>query len=368
MFSLFKKNKTFRSVLAAFALSTTGASVAPAATGPGDKTSPQVTQVSAQNERSKLFGWIKKFLPISEGDMPCAYSDKGFMTAGCGVRFGGFSNLDELEALRVIPKKGCTFSIKKRAYLSKMANANWDLPQTRTLFPEVERVEKIKLKNCGTQCPKSNDEAWGGNLILMPKKTLDAMNTCAVNFYIQKALEFHPNLFQLPLPDQIVVVDVIYNYGHNGYAKKGTSPKFKKAVRDGNLEEIREQCNTGSARRDCIRKTLADIPLVMRKPAMTKFLLTKTVKSNAIALYSKIIGETGFWSEIDLLSGKVCNGQTMTQTIRSGVQKPTNVQNPAKQVKPAPRVNKKKVKYLRRALSRPALPQTRKAPAGKSIN
>lgn len=312
-----KKNKTVRTVLAAAALSGAGM---PAVSVAAEKPIPKSVQ-SVTNGCSCLLEKYMGICPILEGDLPYCYNDKGVMAGGCGVRFKGFSALNELEAVKVTPKKGCLLPLDKCAKLTQIADANWDSPTTLLKFPEIESFQKIKLKDCSGDCPNPGDKTWDKGLILIPTNTKNEMNRCAADFFIKKAWKSHPNLFQLPLPTQIVIVDVIYNLGDVRYDRKGEYPKFKEAIIGRDLQKIKEQCGTGNARRDCARKGIASISVLAQKPNMTKDLLIKTIKDDTIKEKPSFVGEKEFWRQIGILS------EDLFSKVKKTEEKGTNVQS-----------------------------------------
>ena len=134
MFSSLKKSKTLRSLLGAAALFAAGApSVAESVPKPESK----ITQTVP--DKCQLLA--KEYRPLCEqleGNFPyCYYGKTGKVTVGCGVHVKDFKDLQTLAVLKVTPKKGKTFSLDDKARLSQIANANWQNPETKKLFPEV---------------------------------------------------------------------------------------------------------------------------------------------------------------------------------------------------------------------------------------
>ena len=259
MFESLKKSKTLRSLLGATALFMAGApSVAEAAPKAPQKMT-QSTEIGLGNLKDSLLPLLEQ----TEGNYPyCYYGKTGSITVGCGVHMGDFSSLQNLTVLKVTPKKGCSFSLDQRKRLSKMADANWGIAATKKLFPEVEKVEMIKLKDCAGACPKNTDKKWGAQIFLMPTRTLKRINQEAIDFYVKKAYQYHPNLLRLPPSARLVVVDLMYNLGYGKYREE--YPKFQEAVRKLNLTAMKEECGSSNKRRDAIRKYLMDSALLVK--------------------------------------------------------------------------------------------------------
>lgn len=260
MFSSIKKSKTLRSLLAAASFFVAGA---PSVTVAAPKTPTKITQV-AKPDCTTLIQSYRPLCEQLEGNFPyCYYGKTGAVTAGCGVHIRDFPALDNSVALKLIPKKGNVFLLENKKRLFQMANADWNSVLTKTAFPEVERVEKIKLKDCTGDCPQNTDEFWDGQLFLLPKQTLDKMNEYAIDFYAQKAAELHPNLFQFMPSAQMVIVDLLYNLGTNKYLDQFI--RFKKAVRNKDLSKMKDECGTSNFRRDTIRKKLIESASLVNK-------------------------------------------------------------------------------------------------------
>ena len=260
MFSSLKKNKTLRSLLGAATLFMAGApSVVEAAP-------MKAPQKMAQNVVIGLDNLTDSCLPLfeqAEGNYPyCYYGKTGSMIVGCGVHLKDFSELKNLTVLKITPKKGSSISLKQQERLIKMANANWGAAATKAMFPEVEKVETIKVENCVGACPKNTDKKWDKPLFLMPQRTLKKINQEAADFYVKKAYQCHPNLLKLPPSARLVVVDLMYNLGYNKYLAE--YPKFQAAVKTLNLTAMKKECGASNERRDAIRRYLMDSAILAK--------------------------------------------------------------------------------------------------------
>ena len=187
-----KTKKSLRSVLASMSLFMVGARMTTQASP--DKAPAPITHRSI-SESEKL---TQMYMPVCqqlEGNIDFCYKDKQAAAIGCGVHFKDFSELDNLPVVKITPKKGKTLNLDPKR-LQQIAVSDWRNPNTHLLFPEVESVERTKLKKCDGQFPKPNATTWDQDLFWIPKVTLDKANRCAADFCVKKAIEIHPNLFQ----------------------------------------------------------------------------------------------------------------------------------------------------------------------------
>lgn len=248
-----KTKRSLRSILAGMSLFMAGA---PAMVEAAPQKAPTPISQRAETSRAKLINLYRPLCEQLEGNLPFCYNDNGAVTLGCGVHFKDHKSLENLTAIKISLKNGKSLSLRKIKYLNKMANADWKNPKTLASFPEVAKVQIVKLKDCKGTFPKPNNKKWEKDLFLIPQTTLNTVNNFATNFCIQKAQEIHPNLYQMAPSAQLVVLDLIYNLGHNKY--KDTYPKFQKAIRTQNFKQAQKECKTGNKRRDTVRSLLMD--------------------------------------------------------------------------------------------------------------
>ena len=303
MFSALKeklrKNSSLRSVLAAAALFTAGA---PTVAEAAPKDPQKITQTSTK-EADKL---VASYIPLCvqlEGNLPYCYKDKDVVTAGAGVHLKDYSAAlaTDLKAIKLTLKKGTVVNLEKVSRLRQMADANWNLAKTYKQFPEVEKVQKIKLKDCVGECPKATDKTWDKeNLIVLPSQVLTALNKEAACFCVKKAQEYHPKLFQLPPSARLVIVDLIYNLGHKKYFDD--YPKFKTAVQKADLAGMKNECKTKNNRRDTIRECLIDSAILLSNDSnMTLKNLLKKIRVPVVKKAPKLSPnrEKSLWKELD---------------------------------------------------------------------
>ena len=297
MFSVLKKNKTLRSLLGAASLFMAGA---PSTVEAAPKPAPSITQ-TVKADRDSLVQSYRPLCEILEGNLPyCYYGKTGNVTVGCGVHVKDFSGVQNLTALKITPKK--KFNLDKKERLLQMANANWKEPKTYGLFPEVEKVEYVKVEDCQGECPKSTATNWDKSLFLMPSDTLKSINDAAIHFHVQNAYECHPNLSQLPPSLRMVVVDLIYNLGKTKYQR--TYPKFQGAIRGTDLWVALRECKTNNARRDNAKQILIDSALLsearcLKKSAPDVCQELRTIMGKKKSVCMKPQQEKCFWTLVD---------------------------------------------------------------------
>lgn len=316
MFSSLKKNKTLRSLLGATALFMAG-------TPQVVEAAPKAPQKAAQTVQSVTDCLVTEYMPLCaqlEGNLPYCYKDKGVVTAGAGVHLKDYAGLGNLEAVKLTLKKGTVFNLEKLTRLRKMADADWKDPKIAALFPEVAKVEKIKLENCSGDFPEGTDKKWDKEqLIIIPSKVSEKINRKAADFCVKKAYEYHPNLFQLPPSARLVVVDLIYNLGYEKYFNKYL--KFKAAVQSKDLATMKKECKTKNARRDTIRGCLINAALVIRKdPKITRENLLKQIRPPVVAENPKLAPalEKVLWGKLDVAATQDFNWYK-TQAVRIAV-------------------------------------------------
>ncbi|MGN0920016.1 MAG: hypothetical protein ACI4OR_04620 [Alphaproteobacteria bacterium] len=307
MFFRIKKSKTLRSLLGAAALFSAGV---PQMAQAAPKSSPKITQ-SARTAADVL---TAEYMPICaelEGNAPYCYRDKNVLTTGAGVHLKDYAGLGQLEAVKLTLKKGTVFNLKDFSRLRRMADADWKNPKTAALYPEVVKTQKIKLEKATGDFPLGTDKTWQKEqLVLVPSTVLKKINKAGADFCVNKACEYHPNLFQLSPSARLVVVDLIYNLGHNKYFD--TYPKFKAAVQKQNLKAMKEQCQTKNKRRDAIRECLIDAALLAKtNPKMTRENLLKQIRQPVVAKNPKLAPalEKTLWSKLDAVSARTFDWQ-----------------------------------------------------------
>ena len=320
MFSALKKSKTLRSLLSAAALFTAGTPVVAQA---ADKTPPK----AAKTVLTPCEQLAAAYTPVCEQleeNLPYCYLDDGVIAAGIGVHLKDFSaQLDDLVAFKLTLKEGTVLNLEKtrHAHLFKMADANWKDPKTVAYFPEVAKVEEIKLKDCAGDFPIGTAKRWDKEqFIVLPKATLSQVNKTSVDFFVQKAYQHHPNLFQLPTSAQFVVVDLVYNLGSSGYLKK--FPKFRAAVAKKDLVTMRKECETKKSdgtkdvRRNMAKKALMNAAIWGGQKRMTKSLLLPKIKKDAGQEASKYAppNEPELWKTLDIAAGQSFDWY-QTQTV-----------------------------------------------------
>ena len=303
LLSRLKKNKTLRSVLGAAALFTVGA---PTVVEAAPKPQPKITQ--AAFDKCQLLA--EEYRPLCEqleGNLPyCYYGKTGKVTVGCGVHVKDFKSVQNLTALKVIPKKGKKLSLDNLNRLNQIANANWQDP--RTQFDEVEKVEIVRVKDCVGKCPKNTDEKWGKSLFLMPRKTLNKINETAIQFHVKNAYENHPNLFSLSPSLQLVTVDLIYNLGYQKY--KADFPKFQEAVRKNDLWQAKKESGIkDNPRRTDAHSILIDSALLcearyFKKSAQQICQDHRRISDERKLAYIKTQSEKAFWKLMDTCTQK----------------------------------------------------------------
>ena len=315
MFSKIKKSKTLRSVLGAASLFFAGA---PMTVEAAPRAPQKVTQTSVHECQSLA----RDYMPLCEqleGNVPYCYSDGGSITAGCGVHFKDFKSLENLSVLRITPKKGSIISLANKKRLIKMADADWRAVVTKAQYPEVEKVEIIKLKDCSGKCPKGSDKVWNQQLMLMPSETLRKMNLTAAEFFAQKAYEFHPNLFQVSPSVRFVVMDLIYNLGYNKYYH--SFPKFREAVRTANLQNMKNECKSKNKRRDTVRECLINSALLSSQKTTKEDLFQKN-RALVLKQNSKLgpMCEKKLWQVLDESASKDLSWCQKRISLKSFVQ------------------------------------------------
>lgn len=322
MFSSLKKNKTLRSLLSAAALFAAGA---PSVVQAAPKAPQKMTQ-SVINSCDKL---VKEYTPVCEQleeNLPYCYLDEGIVATGIGVRFKLQKGLENLTAVKLTLKDGTFLNLAKerRAYLFKMANADWKNPKTLAQFPEVKTAEEIKLKDCDGDLPVGKTKRWDKTqFIVMPKATLSKVNQSAVNSFVQKAYEKHPNLFQLPSSAQLVVVDLMYNLGTSGYLNG--FPKFRAAVAKKDLVTMKKECTTlkedkkPDVRRNMAKKSLLEAAILASQKGMTKSLLIKKVEQSEVQKAPEYgpSKEPDLWEALDKAVGSSFDWYQKQQALKA---------------------------------------------------
>ena len=272
----------------------------------GYKKKSVIEKIIAPDEIKKL---SQAYMPLCtqlEGNIPFAYQND-YPTIGCGVLFKNFEEeLGKKRAIKVSLKKGCSLTLNKKAedgslvlnreYLEKIANVDWTKSKTRTLFPEIEKVETVQLKDCNGKYPTAKTETWEKPLFLIPKETLNAANHYAAELHINKAKEIHPNLFQLPPSLRLVVVDLIYNLGDGKYKDDFTN--FKNAINQINLTLAKKECTTkNSKRRNAVRQWLIESAILANK-GLSEEKIKQALRKKAISgMYPR--EEPILWGVID---------------------------------------------------------------------
>ena len=305
MFSFLKKSKTLRSILGAATLFTAGV---PSEVEGAPKPPQKMTQ-AALKDCDLLAQEYRPLCEQLEGNLPYFYYGKtGKMTVGCGVHAKDFKAVQNLTVLKVTPKKGKKFTLNNKARLIQIANANWQDPKTKQRFPEVEKVEKIRVKNCFGKCPKNVDKLWEKPLFLMPTNTLTKINDVAIQFHVKNAYKCHPNLFSLPPSLRLVVLDLIYNLGYEKYKK--TFPKFQRAVWKNDLWQARKESSLkGNPRRtdahiiliDSARLCSAKCMQVSVQKTFDELKMRSDKRKSGCMQSSK---EVAFWATVATCTGK----------------------------------------------------------------
>ena len=305
LLSRLKKNKTLRSVLGAAALFAMGT---PSMVEAAPKTQPRITQ----NTTDKCQSLAKEYRPFCEqleGNLPyCYYGKTGKVTVGCGVHIKDFKGVQNLPVLKVTPKKGKKFALDNLDRLQKIANANWQNPESQKLFPEVEKVEKVQVKDCIEKCPKNTDKKWAKVLFLMPQETLKKINETAIQFHVQNAYKCHPNLFTLSPSLQLVTVDLIYNLGYEKY--KTDFPKFQEALRKNDLWQAKEESGIkNNPRRTDAHAILIDSALLcearcFKQNAQQICKDHRSISDKRKCAHIKTQEEKAFWKLVDACTQK----------------------------------------------------------------
>ena len=305
MFSSLKKSKTLRSLLGAASLFVAGA---PSVVEAAPRTQPKITQV-AINKCQSLAEEYRPFCEQLEGNLPyCYYGKTGKVTVGCGVHVKDFKGVQNLTVLKVTPKKGKKFTLDNLDRLQKIADSNWQNPKTKKIFPEVEKVERVQVKDCVGKCPKNTDKKWDKALLLMPQGTLKKINEGAIQFHVKNAYECHPNLFSLSPSLQLVIVDLIYNLGYEKY--KTGFPKFQEAVRKNDLWQAKkESAIKDNPRRTDAHSILIDSALLCEAKYFKQTVQQicqghRSISDKRKFAYMKTQEEKAFWRLVDACTQK----------------------------------------------------------------
>ncbi len=274
------------------------------------------------SEKEKLAQLYTPLCEHLEGVMPFAYEDKGYSAIACGVHFKDFENeLGNEIGIKIVPKENCSLTLGRKnkngtfvldtRELQKIANANWANPKVCESYPNIESVEQVKLKDFTEECPPSNTERWAQPLLWIPnKRTLEKATKCAIDACIQKTFDLHSaDLLKLPPSARLVVVDLVYNLGDTGYGASKNFPNFKKALRQGNLEKMKEECTTkNNSRRNTVRQCLMESAILTQKKPTLSPEQIKTKLRESISKDSKYSPsrEPGLWREIDKCTDENC--------------------------------------------------------------
>ena len=256
---------------------------------------PKEITNNTKNDTEQLAQLYMPLCEQLEGNIPFAYQNSDNPTFASGVCFQGFlSELGNKPAIKITPKKNCTLDLDK-GMLEKFSIVysnnpkTWNSPKMWTtdrdknflsnFLSKVEKIEQVTLNDCKGSFPNSKATQWGNTLFLAPPATLKDANRYAVNFYIQKAKEMHPNLFKLPPSVQLVVLDLVYNLGDTRYSNEFV--KFQEAVKANDYTAMKKQCTTlNTERRNAVRKWLIESARLTNK-GLSEAKITQNLQSSA---------------------------------------------------------------------------------------
>lgn len=293
MFSALLRGRTLKSILAAAAFYAGAPRVEAAPKPPVQK-----SEVS-QNMREHLLADYMLLCRQLEDNLPYCYLDKGVVATGAGVHLKDFPELKDLKGIQVTLKKGVSLNLKKLKDLDRLSATN--IADMTRLFPEVAKAEKIQLSKCKGPFPSGKTQMWHGpQLIVVPPQVLALINKTAARFCVNKALEIHPNLNELSPLISLIVTDLIYGMGCNGYLNG--YPNLQKAIQQKNYEAIIQECTSKNARRDPIRCALADAALTLKKnPKITPPELLRQMKNRIIKQNPQLALEKELLNAVDVV-------------------------------------------------------------------